>query len=70
MYEAIEYLDRHKQYGQFYVVEENESQTACGSLLTTYENKQNWWIESVYVKPDHRRKGNFTNLFKYLVKTA
>ena len=40
-----------------------------GCLMVTYEwsdwrNGQFWWIQSVYVQPDHRRKGVFRQLYR------
>jgi len=50
----------------FYVVAEEAGQV-CGSLLITFEwsdwrNGVFWWIQSVYVRPDHRRRGIFRSL--------
>jgi GNAT superfamily N-acetyltransferase len=46
-----------------------------GQLALTYEwsdwrNGWFWWIQSVYVHPDHRRKGIFTQLCQYLEERA
>ncbi|KAL3157680.1 hypothetical protein ABBQ32_012116 [Trebouxia sp. C0010 RCD-2024] len=45
------------------------------ALMITYEwsdwrNCQLWWIQSVYVHPDHRRKGFFRQLYKYVRQAA
>jgi GNAT superfamily N-acetyltransferase len=42
-----------------------------GQVMTTFEwsdwrNGMIWWIQSVYVEPDHRRQGVFQRLFAHL----
>jgi len=58
----------------FYLLAELDGHTA-GQLMVTYEwsdwrNGVFWWIQSVYVDPDHRRQGVFTALFRYLLELA
>jgi predicted GNAT family acetyltransferase len=66
---AVEYLLKHPQYGQYFLaVFQHQPEQICGSLLTTYENKESYWMQSVYVKEEHRRKGIFTTLFKTVTK--
>ncbi|MCG6187935.1 GNAT family N-acetyltransferase [Maribellus maritimus] len=55
--------------GRYYVTEVNDE--IIGSLLTTYEwsdwrNGTVLWIQSVYIKPDFRRKGVYRNMYSYL----
>jgi len=55
--------------GQYYVAESNGK--IVGSLLTTYEwsdwrNATVLWIQSVYVKPDYRRKGVYRSLYSHV----
>lgn len=69
--EGTKALFENSQYG-FYVVAEVDKKVV-GTLLVTYEwsdwrNAVYWWVQSVYVHPDHRRKGVFTALFEH-VKT-
>jgi len=52
--------------GFYLVCEENDK--VIGSLMITSEwsdwrNGDIWWIQSVYVEPEHRRKGVFRALF-------
>ena len=62
--------------GQYYVVETEGKVVAA--LLTTYEwsdwrNSTILWIQSVYVLPQFRTKGIYTNMYNYLkeiVKTS
>ena len=51
-----------------YIVAEAEAGGVVGCLLITYEwsdwrNGQVWWVQSVYVHPDHRRRGVFKRLY-------
>lgn len=55
----------------YYVVEEVGSQKVVGMLMTTQEWSE-WragvilWIQSVYVVPEHRRKGLFRLMYEHL----
>jgi ribosomal protein S18 acetylase RimI-like enzyme len=44
---------------------------ACASLMITYEwsdwrNRNIWWIQSVYVKPEARRKGVYAAMYAHI----
>ena len=46
-----------------------------GQLMITTEwsdwrNGQIWWIQSVYVRPDHRRRGVFRSLYRHVEAVA
>ena len=46
-----------------------------GQTMITYEwsdwrNGVMWWIQSVYVQPEHRKKGVFRSLFKHIEHLA
>ena len=52
----------------FYLVAEVDG-AVVGQCMVTYEwsdwrNGEFWWIQSVYVRPDHRNHGIFTRLFR------
>lgn len=52
-----------------YLVAETEQGEVVGCLLITYEwsdwrNAQLWWVQSVYVHPDHRRQGIFKRMYQ------
>ena len=54
----------------FYVVAESGPEVA-GALLVTYEwsdwrNGRIWWIQSVYVRPGHRRRGVYRTLHEFV----
>jgi ribosomal protein S18 acetylase RimI-like enzyme len=62
---GIEYLLEHATEG-FYLVAEQHARVV-GALMVTFEwsdwrNGRFWWIQSVYVGPDHRRKGVYSTL--------
>jgi len=59
--------------GQYWIAEEDGAVLA--SLLITYEwsdwrNTNVWWFQSVYVLPDHRRKGIFRLMYKHIKDEA
>ena len=58
----------------FYLVAEIDGHPA-GQLMVTYEwsdwrNGLWWWIQSVYVRPEHRRRGVYTALHRYVADEA
>jgi GNAT superfamily N-acetyltransferase len=58
----------------FYVVAEHGGEVV-GTLMVTYEwsdwrNGFFWWIQSVYVEPDFRRRGIYRSLYAFVVDRA
>ena len=58
----------------FYLIAERD-QVAVGTLLITFEwsdwrNGTLWWIQSIYVKPEHRRTGVFKALYDAVIARA
>lgn len=58
----------------FYIIAESDG-AAIASLLITPEwsdwrNKLFWWIQSLYVLPQWRRKGVFRSLYTYVAEKA
>jgi ribosomal protein S18 acetylase RimI-like enzyme len=58
----------------FYVIAERDKEV-IGSLMVTTEwsdwrNGMFWWIQSVYIKPNERRKGIYTKLYKFIKESA
>ena len=54
----------------FFVVAESGGEVV-GALLITYEwsdwrNGRFWWIQSVYVRPAHRRRGIYRKLYEFV----
>lgn len=72
---GVEGLFARPEYG-FYLIAEpktNEPTGPAGSLMITYEwsdwrNGLFWWIQSVYVAPEWRRRGVYAALYDH-VKT-
>jgi ribosomal protein S18 acetylase RimI-like enzyme len=60
--------------GGFYLVAEGAGELVA-SLMVTYEwsdwrNGRFWWIQSVYVRPEWRRRGAFRALYEHLRDAA
>ena len=59
--------------GRYFVAEVNGQ--VIGQLMHTWEwsdwrNGQIWWLQSVYVAPEHRQQGVFRRLFEHMVALA
>jgi ribosomal protein S18 acetylase RimI-like enzyme len=57
-----------------YFVAETAGQVVGQLMITTewsdWRNADVWWIQSVYVHPDHRRRGVFKALFEHVEQLA
>lgn len=58
----------------FYLVADNGNEV-IGCLLITFEwsdwrNGYFWWIQSVFVKKEHRRKGVYKNMYSFIKDLA
>lgn len=62
--------------GRYFVARlENDNGPIIGQLMTTVEwsdwrNGPLWWVQSVYVRKDWRRRGVFRSLFQHVVEIA
>ncbi len=70
---GVEALLKDPGKGRYWIAESNGS--AVGQLMVTYEwsdwrNGDLWWIQSVYVHPDYRRKGVFSALYRHVESLA
>jgi len=70
---GVRHLLAHPGMG-FYVMAECEHRIA-GSLMVTTEwsdwrNGNFWWVQSVYVRPEFRRRGVYRELYRHLQKRA
>jgi ribosomal protein S18 acetylase RimI-like enzyme len=70
---GVGYLLAHPADG-FYLIAEREAGVA-GSLMVTYEwsdwrNGRFWWIQSVYVVPEHRRSGVYSAMHAHVRELA
>jgi GNAT superfamily N-acetyltransferase len=54
----------------FYVVAEEAGVVAAGLMVTTewsdWRNGWFWWIQSVYVRPEHRGKGLYGQMYEFV----
>lgn len=70
---GVEGLFLHPHYGFYLVAEVNGE--LVGSLMITFEwsdwrNGVIWWIQSVYVKPEWRRRGIYRSLYQAVKQRA
>lgn len=70
---GVAHLLEHLQEG-FYLVAEEDGRTA-GSLMVTYEWSdwragRFWWIQSVYVTPEFRRRGVYRSMHAHVRELA
>lgn len=59
--------------GRYFVACDGDE--VVGQLMITTEwsdwrNGQIWWIQSVYVRPEHRRRGVFRSLYRHVEEVA
>ena len=58
----------------YYFVAELDGKVVGQSMITSewsdWRNGVIWWIQSVYVKPEIRRRGVFTSIFKHIEALA
>ncbi|MFC1633376.1 GNAT family N-acetyltransferase [Planctomycetota bacterium] len=71
--DGVQSLLSNPRHG-FYVVAEIEHKVV-GSLMVTFEwsdwrDASYWWIQSVYVKPEFRKKGVFRKLYAFVKEKA
>lgn len=74
IYPGVERLMDKPEYG-FYVVAESVDDEVVGSLMITTEwsdwrNGLFWWIQSVYVVPQHRRTGVYRKMVEFIQSQA
>ncbi|OYT16791.1 MAG: GNAT family N-acetyltransferase [Bacteroidetes bacterium 4572_77] len=69
IFNGVEAVFDRPNLGQYFVAKDGDKLLA--SLLITYEwsdwrNVQVWWIQSVFVQIEYRRKGVFTAFYNHL----
>lgn len=75
--DGIRSLLSQPEYG-FYLIAERlymDAMESIGQLMITYEwsdwrNGLFWWVQSVYVVPDHRRRGVYQAMYRYVTDEA
>ena len=69
-------LLKRPQFGRYFVAyQESAPETIMGMMMIHFETSMEaggliWWINSVYVHPDHRRKGVFRTLYNHIMAIA
>ncbi len=70
---GVEALVEHPARG-FYLVAEIENEIAGALMITTEWSDWRcgffWWVQSVYVRPEHRRQGVFSALYRHVETLA
>src|SRR4051812_27133415 len=66
---GVEAVFADRTLGRYFVAEIDSN--VIGSLMITPEwsdwrNGVVWWIQSVYVRPDHRRRGIYAGLYEHI----
>lgn len=69
---GVSYFLGHPAYG-FYIITEIDGYPAAQTMITyewsDWRNGVIWWIQSVYVAPEYRRRGLYRRLYEW-VRTA
>jgi ribosomal protein S18 acetylase RimI-like enzyme len=70
---GVRHLLAHPGMG-FYLVAEAGGEVVAALMVTTewsdWRNGNFWWVQSVYVRPEFRRRGVYRELYRYLQKRA
>ena len=71
---GVSALINNSRLGQYWVCETAAGEV-CGQIMITYEwsdwrNGKIWWIQSVYVWPNFRRRGVFRSLLAHIESEA
>ncbi|MEM9486487.1 MAG: N-acetyltransferase [Cyanobacteria bacterium P01_F01_bin.116] len=70
---GVQALLQNPAYG-FYIVTEVETQLVGCLMITTewsdWRNGLFWWVQSVYVKPDYRRRGIYRQMYSFIKELA
>jgi ribosomal protein S18 acetylase RimI-like enzyme len=72
---GVEGLFQNRQYGFYVIAEDRINGERAGGLMITYEwsdwrNGLIWWIQSVYIMPDYRRRGIYRRLYEFVKDLA
>lgn len=70
---GVQSLLEHPDRGFYIVAEMDEKVVAC--LMITFEwsdwrNGLFWWVQSVYVHPDYRRRGLYSRMYSFIKELA
>ena len=67
---GVDAVLEHPAHGRYFIAEDN-AREPLGQLMVTYEwsdwrNGQFWWLQSVYVVPEARRRGVFQAMYDHV----
>jgi len=70
---GVERILSDRSLGRYWVAETEG--VVVGQIMVTYEwsdwrNGMLWWVQSVYVHPDYRRRGIYTALYRHVESLA
>jgi ribosomal protein S18 acetylase RimI-like enzyme len=70
---GVQNVFAHPELGRYFVAQVDGQ--IAGSLMITYEwrdwhNRLSWWIQSVYTRPEFRRRGVYAAFYKYILALA
>jgi GNAT superfamily N-acetyltransferase len=70
---GVEAVFEDRSLGRYFVAEDEDR--LAGALLITFEwsdwrNGLVWWIQSVYIHPDYRRRGVYAGLYALVKRLA
>lgn len=70
---GVNHFLSNQKFG-FYIIAEIDGKTAAQTMITyewsDWRNGVIWWIQSVYVAPEYRRRGLYRNLYQYIKAAA
>jgi len=70
---GVEALLADADKGRYFLVE-HEGRVVGQTMLTTewsdWRNGEFWWIQSVYIEPEFRRRGVFRKLYRHVLQLA
>ena len=70
---GVRHLLRHPDSG-FYLVAESGGEVIAALMVTTewsdWRSGEFWWIQSVYVRAEHRRQGVYSRLYRFVQALA
>lgn len=70
---GVENLFKHPEYGFYLVAEIEKEVVGCLMITTEWSDWRNglfWWVQSVYVKKEQRRKGIYSKMYNYVKELA
>ncbi|MBF0289830.1 MAG: GNAT family N-acetyltransferase [SAR324 cluster bacterium] len=70
---GVDNLMKNPEYGFYLVAEQHGQVTGCLMITTEWSDWRNgifWWIQSVYISPEYRRRGVFSQMYTHIRNLA